>query len=84
MGNATPEAEQGLNVARLISLMSLDTDKVSWNDGEQVLRVGVGKQLPSRQQKFMRVSLIVSIAGGVEKYEPVAYGWLAHCFQTLM
>src|SRR5882757_3634852 len=28
VGNATPEAEQGLNVARLISLMGLDTDKV--------------------------------------------------------
>ncbi len=28
VGNATPEAEQGLNVGRLISLMSLDTDKV--------------------------------------------------------
>jgi acetyl-CoA acyltransferase len=28
VGNATPEAEQGLNVARLISLMALDTDKV--------------------------------------------------------
>ncbi len=27
-GNATPEAEQGLNVGRLISLMALDTDKV--------------------------------------------------------
>lgn len=28
VGNAMPEAEQGLNFARLISLMSLDTDKV--------------------------------------------------------
>lgn len=28
VGNATPEAEQGLNVARLISLMALDTEKV--------------------------------------------------------
>jgi len=28
VGNAMPEAEQGLNVARLISLMALDTDKV--------------------------------------------------------
>ncbi len=28
VGNATPEAEQGLNVARLISLMALETDKV--------------------------------------------------------
>ncbi len=28
VGNAMPEAEQGLNVARLISLMGLDTDKV--------------------------------------------------------
>lgn len=29
VGNAMPEAEQGLNFARLISLMSMDTDKVS-------------------------------------------------------
>ena len=28
VGNAMPEAEQGLNFARLISLMALDTDKV--------------------------------------------------------
>src|SRR3984957_8388056 len=28
VGNAMPEAEQGLNVGRLISLMSLDTDKI--------------------------------------------------------
>ncbi len=28
VGNATPEAEQGLNVGRLISLIALDTDKV--------------------------------------------------------
>jgi len=28
VGNATPEAEQGLNMARLISLMALGTDKV--------------------------------------------------------
>ncbi len=28
VGNATPEAEQGLNVGRLISLMGLNTDKV--------------------------------------------------------
>lgn len=28
VGNANPEAEQGLNVGRLISLMSLDTEKV--------------------------------------------------------
>src|SRR5690554_19420 len=27
VGNANPEAEQGLNVGRLISLMGLDTDK---------------------------------------------------------
>src|SRR5688572_1461103 len=28
VGNATPEGEQGLNVARMISLMGLNTDKV--------------------------------------------------------
>ena len=28
VGNATPEAEQGLNMGRMISLMGLNTDKV--------------------------------------------------------
>ena len=28
VGNATPEAEQGLNIGRMISLMGLKTDKV--------------------------------------------------------
>ena len=28
VGNATPEAEQGLNMARMISLMGLNTEKV--------------------------------------------------------
>src|ERR1700748_3043427 len=28
VGNATPEAEQGLNIGRLISLLALDIDKV--------------------------------------------------------
>ena len=28
VGNAMPEAEQGLNFGRLISLMAMDTDKV--------------------------------------------------------
>ena len=28
VGNASPEAEQGLNVGRLVSLMGLDTEKV--------------------------------------------------------
>ena len=28
VGNAMPEAEQGLNVGRLISLLALNTDKV--------------------------------------------------------
>ena len=28
VGNATPEAEQGLNIGRMIALMGLNTDKV--------------------------------------------------------
>ena len=28
VGNATPEAEQGLNIGRMVSLMGLDTEKV--------------------------------------------------------
>ena len=36
VGNATPEAEQGLNIGRMISLMALDTDKVSFKVVAQV------------------------------------------------
>ena len=33
VGNATPEAEQGLNIGRLISLTGLNTVKVPGNSG---------------------------------------------------
>lgn len=41
VGNATPEAEQGLNVGRLISLMGLNTDSVG-NDRQPLLLFGIG------------------------------------------
>ena len=38
VGNATPEAEQGLNIGRMISLMGLNTDKGAGHDGEPLLQ----------------------------------------------
>jgi acetyl-CoA acyltransferase len=38
VGNAMPEAEQGLNMGRLISLMGLDTVKVPGSNRKQILR----------------------------------------------
>lgn len=36
VGNATPEAEQGLNIGRMISMMGLDSVKVR-NDSKSIL-----------------------------------------------
>ena len=38
VGNAMPEAEQGLNMGRLISLMGLKVERCSWCNGKPILR----------------------------------------------
>jgi acetyl-CoA acyltransferase len=73
VGNATPEAEQGLNIGRMISLMGLDTEKVPG--------VTVNRYCASGLETIaMAVSKIKSgmadciIAGGVEVMSGMPFG----------
>ncbi len=60
VGNAMPEAEQGLNVARLISLMGLNTDKVPG--------VTVNRYCASGSEAIAIASAKIQAGGG---YKPV-------------
>ncbi|MFM7021992.1 MAG: acetyl-CoA C-acyltransferase [Flavobacteriales bacterium] len=72
-GNATPEAEQGLNLARMISLIGLNTVKVPGmtinrycSSGLEAIAIGHAKI------KAGMASCIV--AGGVETMTPIPFG----------
>lgn len=65
VGNATPEAEQGLNVARLISLMALDTDKVPGATVNRYCASGL-ETIAIAVAKIKAGMADVIIAGGVE------------------
>lgn len=65
VGNATPEAEQGLNVARLISLMALDTDKVPGATVNRYCASGL-ETIAIAVAKIKTGMADVIIAGGVE------------------
>jgi acetyl-CoA acyltransferase len=73
VGNATPEAEQGLNIGRMISLMGLDTDKVPGmtvnrycSSGLETIAIATAK-IESGMAKCI-------IAGGVESMSTIAMG----------
>jgi len=65
VGNATPEAEQGLNIARLISLMALDTDKVPGATVNRYCASGL-ETIATAVAKIKAGMADVIIAGGVE------------------
>ncbi|QNL50085.1 acetyl-CoA C-acyltransferase [Olivibacter sp. SDN3] len=65
VGNATPEAEQGLNVARLISLMSLDTDKVPGVTVNRYCASGL-ETIATAVAKIKNGMADIIVAGGVE------------------
>lgn len=65
VGNATPEAEQGLNVARLISLMALDTDKVPGATVNRYCASGL-ETIAIAVAKIKAGMADVIVAGGVE------------------
>ena len=73
VGNATPEAEQGLNVGRMISLMGLDTVKVP---GMTVNRYcSSGLQTIALAVSNIKAGLAdCIIAGGVETMSPIPFG----------
>jgi acetyl-CoA acyltransferase len=73
VGNATPEAEQGLNVGRLISLMSLNTDKVPGMTVNRYCSSGL-ETIALAQAKIEAGMADCIIAGGVESMSMMAMG----------
>jgi acetyl-CoA acyltransferase len=73
IGNATPEAEQGLNVGRLISLMALDTDKVPGMTVNRYCSSGL-ETIAIASAKIHSGIADCIIAGGVESMSLVPMG----------
>jgi acetyl-CoA acyltransferase len=77
VGNATPEAEQGLNVGRLISLMALDTDKVPGMTVNRYCSSGL-ETIAIASAKIHSGMADCIIAGGVESMTFVPIGGYHH------
>lgn len=73
VGNATPEAEQGLNIARMISLMSLNTDKVPGMTVNRYCSSGL-ETIAIASAKIHAGLADCIIAGGVESMTPIPFG----------
>lgn len=73
VGNATPEAEQGLNVARMISLMGLDTDKVPGMTVNRYCASGL-ETIAIATAKIKAGMADCIIAGGVEVMSGMPFG----------
>lgn len=73
VGNATPEAEQGLNVGRLIALMALDTDKVPGMTVNRYCASGLETIAIASAKIHSGISDCI-IAGGVESMSLLPMG----------
>jgi acetyl-CoA acyltransferase len=73
VGNATPEAEQGLNIGRMISLMGLDTDKVPGMTVNRYCSSGL-QTIALASYQIMAGAADCIIAGGVETMSPIPFG----------
>ena len=73
VGNATPEAEQGLNIARLISLMSLKTDDVAGVTVNRYCASGL-ETIAMATSKIQSGMSNCIIAGGVESMSIMPMG----------
>ncbi|MBT5750519.1 MAG: acetyl-CoA C-acyltransferase, partial [Flavobacteriales bacterium] len=72
-GNATPEAEQGLNIGRMISLMGLDTIKVPGMTVNRYCSSGL-ETISIANAKIQSGVADCIIAGGVECMSPIPFG----------
>jgi acetyl-CoA acyltransferase len=72
-GNATPEAEQGLNIGRMLSLMALDTDKVPGMTVNRYCASGL-ETIAIAAAKVNAGMADCIIAGGVETMSPIPFG----------
>lgn len=73
VGNATPEAEQGLNIGRMISLMGLDTDKVPGVTVNRYCASGL-ETIATAVAKINAGMADVIVAGGVEVMSGMPFG----------
>jgi len=73
VGNAMPEAEQGLNVGRFISLMGLDTNKVPGMTVNRYCSSGI-ETMALAKAKIEAGLADVVIAGGTESMSAIAMG----------
>ena len=73
VGNATPEAEQGLNIGRMISLMGLNTDKVPGVTVNRYCSSGL-ETIALATAKINAGMADCIIAGGVETMSPIPFG----------
>jgi acetyl-CoA acyltransferase len=72
-GNATPEAEQGLNIGRMIALMGLDTVKVPGMTVNRYCSSGL-ETIAIADAKIKAGYGECIIAGGVECMSPIPFG----------
>ncbi|HTN21472.1 MAG TPA: acetyl-CoA C-acyltransferase [Pelobium sp.] len=73
VGNATPEAEQGLNIGRMISLMALDTDKVPGVTVNRYCASGL-ETIATAVAKIKAGMAHCIVAGGVEVMSGMPFG----------
>ncbi len=73
VGNATPEAEQGLNIGRMISLMGLNTVKVPGMTVNRYCASGL-ETIAIATAKIKAGMADCIIAGGVECMSPIPFG----------
>jgi len=73
VGNATPEAEQGLNIGRMVSLMGLDTDQVPGMTVNRFCSSGL-ETIAIASAKIDAGLADCIIAGGVETMSPIPFG----------
>ena len=73
VGNATPEAEQGLNIGRMISMMGLDTVKVPGMTVNRYCSSGL-ETIGIATAKIHAGMADCIIAGGVETMSPIPFG----------
>lgn len=73
VGNATPEAEQGLNMGRMVSLMGLDTVKVPGMTVNRYCASGL-ETIAIATAKIKAGMAHCIIAGGAECMSPIPFG----------
>ncbi|NQX98702.1 MAG: acetyl-CoA C-acyltransferase, partial [Flavobacteriales bacterium] len=73
VGNATPEAEQGLNIGRMVSLIGLDTDQVPGMTVNRYCSSGL-ETIAIASAKINAGLADCIIAGGVDTMSPIPFG----------